>query len=87
MRMTEGRPLVGVIMGSKSDWDAMAKADQILTEFGVAHECQVMSAHRSPTLTAEYASTAVGRGLEVISPGPAAPLIWPGWWRPTPSCR
>jgi 5-(carboxyamino)imidazole ribonucleotide mutase len=67
--MTEGRPLVGVIMGSKSDWDAMAKADQILTEFGVAHECQVMSAHRSPTLTAEYASTAVGRGLEVIIAG------------------
>jgi 5-(carboxyamino)imidazole ribonucleotide mutase len=62
-------PLVGVIMGSKSDWEAMAKADQILTEFGVAHECQVMSAHRSPTLTAEYASGAIGRGLEVIIAG------------------
>src|SRR4029079_8978319 len=67
--MTEGRPLVGVIMGSKSDWDAMGKADQILTEFGVAHECHVMSAHRTPALTAEFASNAAGRGLEVIIAG------------------
>jgi len=67
--MTEGRPLVGVIMGSKSDWDAMGKADQILTEFGVAHECHVMSAHRTPALTAEFASNAASRGLEVIIAG------------------
>jgi 5-(carboxyamino)imidazole ribonucleotide mutase len=67
--MTEGRSLVGVIMGSKSDWDAMGKADQILTEFGVAHECHVMSAHRTPALTAEFASNAADRGLEVIIAG------------------
>ena len=69
MRVPEPRPLVGVIMGSKSDWDAMSQADQILTEFGVPHECQVMSAHRTPALTAEYASTAASRGLAVIVAG------------------
>ena len=56
-------------MGSKSDWDTMSKADQVLTEFGIAHECRVLSAHRSPALTAEYASTAASRGLEVIIAG------------------
>ena len=69
MRVAETRPLVGVIMGSKSDWDAMSKADAILTEFGVAHECHVLSAHRTPAQTAEYASTAASRGLEVIIAG------------------
>jgi 5-(carboxyamino)imidazole ribonucleotide mutase len=67
--VTEDRVLVGVIMGSKSDWDAMKQCDAILTEFGVPHECQVMSAHRTPALTAEYASNAAGRGLEVIVAG------------------
>ena len=56
-------------MGSKSDWETMSHADTILTEFGVAHECQVLSAHRTPALSAEYASTAAGRGLEVIIAG------------------
>ena len=56
-------------MGSKSDWETMSHADKILTEFGVAHECQVLSAHRTPALTAEYASTAAVRGLEVIIAG------------------
>jgi 5-(carboxyamino)imidazole ribonucleotide mutase len=56
-------------MGSKSDWDTMSHADKVLTEFGVAHECQVLSAHRTPALTAEYASTAANRGLEVIIAG------------------
>jgi 5-(carboxyamino)imidazole ribonucleotide mutase len=67
--VAETSPLVGVIMGSKSDWDAMSKADAILTEFGVAHECHVLSAHRTPAQTAEYASTAASRGLEVIIAG------------------
>jgi 5-(carboxyamino)imidazole ribonucleotide mutase len=67
--MTEERPLVGIIMGSKSDWDAMRHADEILTRFGVAHECRVMSAHRTPAVTAEWASSAIGRGLEVIIAG------------------
>jgi 5-(carboxyamino)imidazole ribonucleotide mutase len=56
-------------MGSKSDWDAMSRADAILTEFGVAHECRVLSVHRTPAQTAEYASTAASRGLEVIIAG------------------
>jgi 5-(carboxyamino)imidazole ribonucleotide mutase len=67
--MTESLPLVGVLMGSKSDWETMSQTDAILTEFGVPHECQVMSAHRTPAVTAEYASTAASRGLEVIVAG------------------
>lgn len=63
------KPLVGIIMGSKSDWDAMSQADKILTEFGVAHESRVMSAHRTPALVTDYASTAASRGLEVIIAG------------------
>jgi 5-(carboxyamino)imidazole ribonucleotide mutase len=61
--------LVGVIMGSKSDWETMSQADAILTEFGVPHQCQILSAHRTPALTADYASTAASRGLEVIIAG------------------
>jgi 5-(carboxyamino)imidazole ribonucleotide mutase len=59
-------PLVAVIMGSKSDWETMRHADETLTEFGVAHECRVMSAHRTPQLAAEFSSTAASRGIEVI---------------------
>src|SRR6266704_1557396 len=61
-----GQPLVAVIMGSKSDWETMRHADEILTRFGVAHECKVMSAHRTPAMTTEYATGAEGRGIEVI---------------------
>jgi 5-(carboxyamino)imidazole ribonucleotide mutase len=67
--MTADRPLVGVIMGSKSDRDTMRAAEEILVRFGIAHETRVMSAHRSPRLTAEYASSATKRGLEVIIAG------------------
>src|ERR1700675_30317 len=59
-------PLVAVIMGSKSDWETMRHADEVLTQFGVPHECKVMSAHRTPALTTEYASQAEARGVEVI---------------------
>ncbi len=59
-------PLVGVIMGSQSDWETMRHADETLTKFGVAHESRVISAHRSPNIAAEYGSTAEVRGLEVI---------------------
>jgi 5-(carboxyamino)imidazole ribonucleotide mutase len=59
-------PLVAVVMGSKSDWDTMRHADDTLTEFGIAHECRVISAHRSPALAAEFGSTAESRGLEVL---------------------
>lgn len=58
--------LVAVIMGSQSDWDTMRHADETLSKFGVAHECQVISAHRSPALAAEFGSTAESRGLEVV---------------------
>jgi phosphoribosylaminoimidazole carboxylase, PurE protein len=58
--------LVGIIMGSQSDWDTMRNASETLTQFGIPHECKVISAHRSPSLASEFASTAEIRGLEVI---------------------
>jgi 5-(carboxyamino)imidazole ribonucleotide mutase len=60
------QPLVAVIMGSKSDWETMSHADSTLTEFGVAHECHVMSAHRTPQLATEFAASAADRGLQII---------------------
>ena len=63
--MTEN-PLVVVMMGSKSDWDVMRQASEMLSKFEVAHECRVLSAHRTPKETAEYVSGAEGRGVEVI---------------------
>jgi 5-(carboxyamino)imidazole ribonucleotide mutase len=62
----DNKSLVAVIMGSQSDWETMKQADETLTQFGVAHECRVISAHRSPALAAEFGSTAEERGLEVI---------------------
>jgi len=67
--MSDTIPLIGILMGSKSDWETMRQADEILTRFGVPHEARVLSAHRTPALTAEYASTAEKRGLEVIIAG------------------
>src|SRR5258706_15754502 len=67
--MPESAPLVGIIMGSKSDWDAMKEASEMLKRFGVAHECRVLSAHRTPALTAEYATGAAERGLQIIIAG------------------
>jgi 5-(carboxyamino)imidazole ribonucleotide mutase len=67
--MAEHRPLVGIIMGSKSDWEAMRQASDMLTRFDIPHESRVMSAHRSPALVAEYASSAIARGLHVIIAG------------------
>jgi len=65
-------------MGSKSDWDTMAEADRILSEFGIPHECRVVSAHRTPAWMAEYASTAAARGLEVIVAGAGGAAHLPG---------
>jgi 5-(carboxyamino)imidazole ribonucleotide mutase len=76
--VVEARALVGVIMGSKSDWDTLRHADDILTRFGVAHECRVVSAHRTPADMAEYASSAVARGLEVIIAGAGGAAHLPG---------
>ena len=64
-------PLVGIIMGSKSDWETMRHAADVLTQFGIDHESKVVSAHRTPSLMAEYASAAAGRGLAVIIAGAA----------------
>lgn len=62
----ESKPLVAVMMGSKSDWETMRSASETLERFGVAHECRVLSAHRTPKEAAEYVSGAEGRGIEVI---------------------
>jgi 5-(carboxyamino)imidazole ribonucleotide mutase len=63
---SDDRPLVGVTMGSKSDWETMRNACDMLSSFGVPHEKRIVSAHRTPDLMAEYAKGAAGRGLEVI---------------------
>ncbi|MBS1825825.1 MAG: 5-(carboxyamino)imidazole ribonucleotide mutase [Acidobacteria bacterium] len=76
--MNEAKPLVGVIMGSKSDWETMRHAAEMLERFGVAHECRVVSAHRTPDWLAEYAKTAEGRGLEVIIAGAGGAAHLPG---------
>ena len=76
--MAELRPLVGVIMGSQSDWDTMRHADAVLTEFGVAHETRIVSAHRTPAWMTEYATTAAERGLEVIIAGAGGAAHLPG---------
>ena len=60
------KSVVGVIMGSKSDWETMRATSETLDRFGVPHECHVMSAHRTPLLASEFARTAESRGLEVI---------------------
>jgi len=65
----DSKPLVAVIMGSKSDWDAMRAASDTLKEFGVPHESRVLSAHRTPDLAAEFSAGAEARGLEVIIAG------------------
>src|SRR5437773_9968979 len=67
--MTISSPLVGILMGSKSDWEAMKQASDMLTRFGIPHESKVMSAHRTPAVVAEYASGAAARGLQVIIAG------------------
>ncbi len=71
-------PLVGVIMGSTSDWDTMRHAAETLASFGVPHEAVVVSAHRTPDWTAEYAKGAEGRGLEAIIAGAGGAAALPG---------
>ncbi len=78
-RMTEASaPLVGVIMGSKSDWDTMKLAVDVLERFAVPHECRVVSAHRTPAWMAEYASAAEERGPEVLIAGAGGAAHLPG---------
>ncbi len=75
---TESKPLVGIIMGSQSDWETMQHAANQLTELGVPFEAQVVSAHRTPDLLFEYADAAAGRGLEVIIAGAGGAAHLPG---------
>jgi len=72
------QPLVAVIMGSKSDWETMRHADEVLTQFDVAHECRVVSAHRTPALMAEFAAEAESRGIEVVIAGAGGAAHLPG---------
>jgi 5-(carboxyamino)imidazole ribonucleotide mutase len=69
---------VGIIMGSHSDWATMKHAAEVLTELGVAHETRIVSAHRTPDLLFEYASTAIERGLHVIIAGAGGAAHLPG---------
>ncbi|MBC7785813.1 MAG: 5-(carboxyamino)imidazole ribonucleotide mutase [Burkholderiales bacterium] len=71
-------PQVGIIMGSKSDWETMRHASEILTQFGVAHERKIVSAHRTPDLLFEYAGQAQGRGIKVIIAGAGGAAHLPG---------
>ncbi len=72
------QPLVGLIMGSRSDWETMGHAAQTLEALGVPYEARVVSAHRTPDLLFEYAATAEGRGLEVIIAGAGGAAHLPG---------
>lgn len=77
-KTTQARPLVGIIMGSRSDWDTMSHAAETLTQLKVAHECRVVSAHRTPDLLFEYAEQAVDRGLKLIIAGAGGAAHLPG---------
>jgi 5-(carboxyamino)imidazole ribonucleotide mutase len=74
----EQRPLVGIIMGSTSDWETMRHASETLEELKVAHEVRVVSAHRTPDLLFEYAEHAASRGIEVIIAGAGGAAHLPG---------
>jgi len=72
------QPLVGIIMGSTSDWDTMRHTADILTDLGVAHETRVVSAHRTPDRLVDYAKTAADRGLKVVIAGAGGAAHLPG---------
>lgn len=71
-------PVVAVIMGSRSDWETMANAAKVLTDFGIPHEVRVVSAHRTPDLLFSFASEAEGRGIEVVIAGAGGAAHLPG---------
>ena len=71
-------PLVGVVMGSRSDWATLQRAAEVLEQFGVPHRCEVVSAHRTPEKLAEYAREAAGRGLKLIIAGAGGAAHLPG---------
>jgi 5-(carboxyamino)imidazole ribonucleotide mutase len=72
------RPLVAIIMGSKSDWETMRHAAETLAQFEVSHECRIVSAHRTPALMAQFAAAAEVRGFEVIIAGAGGAAHLPG---------
>src|SRR5580658_4364824 len=72
------KPVVGIIMGSSSDWETMQRAAETLTDLGIAHEVRVISAHRTPDLLFEYAAEARARGLKVIIAGAGGAAHLPG---------
>jgi 5-(carboxyamino)imidazole ribonucleotide mutase len=76
--MSDPAPIVGIIMGSQSDWETMAHAAEVLARFGVPHERRVVSAHRTPDWMAEYAHAAESRGLEAIIAGAGGAAHLPG---------
>ncbi|MBL8750312.1 MAG: 5-(carboxyamino)imidazole ribonucleotide mutase [Planctomycetes bacterium] len=76
--MNSEQPLVGVIMGSRTDWEVLRHASETLTELGVPHECRIVSAHRTPDWLMEYASTAESRGLHAIVAGAGGAAHLPG---------
>src|SRR3954447_10281793 len=75
---TAANPLVSVIMGSKSDWETMRHADEVLTSFAVPHECEIVSAHRTPAWLGEFAGSAESRGVQVIIAGAGGAAHLPG---------
>ena len=78
MSDSSAAPLVGIIMGSKSDWPTMQKAAEVLSDFDIAHECRVVSAHRTPEWMVEYAQSAEQRGLKAIIAGAGGAAHLPG---------
>jgi len=76
--MTDSAPLIGIIMGSRSDWETMREASATLTALEIPHECKVVSAHRTPERLYDYAKSAVGRGLKCIIAGAGGAAHLPG---------
>ena len=80
------QPIISIIMGSKSDWETMKKAAQVLEDFGVVYEKKVVSAHRTPDLMFRYAEEARGRGIKVIIAGAGGAAHLPGMVAAKISC-
>jgi len=78
MTHQDKNPLVGIIMGSQSDWETMSKAHDVLHDLGIAHECKIVSAHRTPDRMRDYAMSAKERGLKVIIAGAGGAAHLPG---------
>ena len=76
--MQQEQPLVSIVMGSRSDWETMRPADEMLTRFAVPHECLIVSAHRTPEWLREFATGAEERGIEVVIAGAGGAAHLPG---------